>query len=206
MAKQFREARKQKNLKAIDAAKLLGVSQPTLSTWEWERKSPSVDALEKMADLYGVSTDYLLGRPDHLSPAPTQPITLQQLRIMNGKPVWSPVHGWMLVNASSRLLLLADGTNISFADVGALYVAPQPYAVSCIPLNPPLEKDQITQYSEVWLEPISQDACLREDLRGWYKVIGDYVENQNGNRFSLCSYGAKWLAFATNNNGTVLKT
>ena len=47
MPKRFREARKLNKLKLIDAAKLLGVSQPTLSAWEGERKSPSIDALEK---------------------------------------------------------------------------------------------------------------------------------------------------------------
>lgn len=201
MARRFKEARLLNNMKVAEAIEKLEISQPTLSAWEGARKSPSIDALENMADLYNVTTDFLLGRADNKALDPNRPITKQHLFIMNGLPVWSPAHGWMLVHASSRLLLLADGTNISFADVGALYVAPQPYAVSCIPLNPPLEKNQITQYSEVWLEPISQDACLREDLRGWYKVIGDYVENQNGNRFSFCSYGAKWLAFATNNNG-----
>ena len=64
MPKRFREARKLNKLKLIDAAKLLGVSQPTLSAWEGERKSPSIDALEKMAELYGVSTDFLLGRSE----------------------------------------------------------------------------------------------------------------------------------------------
>lgn len=199
MTRRFKEARLLNNMKTSEAIEKLEISQPTLSAWEGERKSPSIDALENMADLYNVTTDFLLGRTDNNTPDPNQPITKQHLLIMDGLPVWSPVHGWMLVQASCRLLLLADGTNMSFADAGALYVAPQPYAVSCIPMNPPLENNQLTQYSEVWLEPISQDMCLREDLRGWYKVIGDYAENQNGNRFSLCSYGAKWLAFATNN-------
>ena len=60
MARQFKLARQFKNLKAVEAAELLGVSQPTLSAWETGRKSPSVDSLEKMADLYGVTTDFLL--------------------------------------------------------------------------------------------------------------------------------------------------
>ena len=53
MARQFKLARQFKNLKTVEAAELLGVSQPTLSAWETGRKSPSVDSLEKMADLYG---------------------------------------------------------------------------------------------------------------------------------------------------------
>ncbi len=62
MPKQFRNARLIKHLKVADAMKLLGVSQPTLSAWECERKSPSIEKLELMADVYETSTDYLLGR------------------------------------------------------------------------------------------------------------------------------------------------
>ena len=62
MSRQFREARKKNKLKLTAAAKMLGVSQPTLSSWEAGRKSPTIDNLAKMADLYGVTTDYLLGR------------------------------------------------------------------------------------------------------------------------------------------------
>ena len=51
-----------KHLKVSDAIKLLGVSQTTLSVWEDEPKSPSIEKLKRMADVYEVSTDYLLGR------------------------------------------------------------------------------------------------------------------------------------------------
>ena len=36
---------------------MLGVSQPTLSAWEGERKNPSVESLIQMSELYGVSRD-----------------------------------------------------------------------------------------------------------------------------------------------------
>ena len=65
MPRNFKQARQLNKLKAIEAADKLGVSQPTLSAWEGERKSPSVESLEKMADLYGVTTDYLLGREEN---------------------------------------------------------------------------------------------------------------------------------------------
>ena len=70
MSRRFREARKQNNLKLTEAAKLLGISQPTLSAWEAERKSPSIDGLENMAELYGVSTDYLLGLTEEIHQDP----------------------------------------------------------------------------------------------------------------------------------------
>ena len=64
MPRYFKKARQINNLKVIEAAEKLGISQPTLSAWEGERKSPSVEGLEKMSDLYGVTTDFLLGRSE----------------------------------------------------------------------------------------------------------------------------------------------
>ena len=64
MTRRYKEARLLNNLKVVEAIEKLGISQPTLNAWEGERKTPSLDALENMADLYGVTTDYLLtGRP-----------------------------------------------------------------------------------------------------------------------------------------------
>lgn len=97
MTRQFKNARLIKHLKVSDAMKLLGVSQPTLSAWEGERKSPSIDKLELMADVYETSTDYLLGRTELLSPVAFNPVPAKNLLILHGKPVWSPTLGWLLV-------------------------------------------------------------------------------------------------------------
>lgn len=67
MPKQFKTARQIKKLKITEAAEKLNISQPTLSAWEGERKSPSIDKLENMADLYGVTTDFLLGRSENVT-------------------------------------------------------------------------------------------------------------------------------------------
>ena len=42
----------------------VGVATPTISQWESGAKSPSVENLWKLADLYGTSVDYLIGRVD----------------------------------------------------------------------------------------------------------------------------------------------
>jgi len=73
MPKQFKTARQINKLKVIEAAEKLGISQPTLSAWEGERKSPSIDSLENMANLYGVTTDFLLGRSDNQRTDPKDP-------------------------------------------------------------------------------------------------------------------------------------
>lgn len=52
MARQYKNARKAQKLMAKDAAAKLDVSPSTLGAWEAERKTPSIESLEAMADLY----------------------------------------------------------------------------------------------------------------------------------------------------------
>lgn len=195
MPRQFKIARQMNKLKATEAAERLGVSQPTLSAWEGERKSPGLDNLENMADLYGVTTDFLLGRTDHLQLEPTEPVSLQLLPILHGKPVWSPSHGWMLVNAMNQKLICPDGGMLAFSDIDELFIAPPPYAAPALPQGQPLSRRELYQQRAIWLEPISCDTHLREELRGWYRIESRWAENEYGNRFYLDTYGAKWLAF-----------
>jgi len=51
-------------------AEILGVSQNTYSQYEIGVLNYPVDALVKLADFYGVSVDYLLGRTDLKEPYP----------------------------------------------------------------------------------------------------------------------------------------
>ncbi len=50
------------NYSQVDIAEKLSVTKQTVSNWENNNIQPSVDMLIKIADLFGVSTDYLLGR------------------------------------------------------------------------------------------------------------------------------------------------
>lgn len=80
------------------------------------RNTPSIDGLEHMADLYGVTTDFLLGRTKQNDLSVTAPIPLESLPVFHGKPVWSSEYGWLLVNAVERVLMLPNGQPIPFAD------------------------------------------------------------------------------------------
>lgn len=197
MPRQFKAARQFHKLKVIEAAKKLGISQPTLSAWEGERKSPGLDNLENMADLYGVTTDFLLGRAEYQQPNPDEPVSSQLLPILHGKPVWSPVYGWMLVNAMEQHLVCPDGSTIPFSDIDELFITPPQFAAPALPQGKLLSKPELHQQREVWLEPISSDTHLRDELRGWYRIREHWAENEYGNRFFLDSYGSKWLAFTT---------
>lgn len=180
--------------KLTEMAAKLGVSQPTLSAWESERKAAPVEAVIRMAELYGVTTDYLLGRDDH-TVAPGEPIPEQCLKLFHEKPVWSPVHGWLLVNAITEELITSDGERIPFSDAAGLFaMMPQSSEYSRI-LGTPLPLSRLAEHSVLWVEPISTDEYLRNELRGLYHTRRRYVENDAGNRFLFDAYGAKWLAF-----------
>ena len=66
----IRDLREDKDLKQKDLAEYLQVHQTTYSDYELERLNIPVAALHKLADFYGVSVDYLLGRTDVREPYP----------------------------------------------------------------------------------------------------------------------------------------
>jgi HTH-type transcriptional regulator, competence development regulator len=64
--KHLREKKKQENPKWTQeyVADLVGVARPTYTAYERGTKQPQLDTVNKLADLFGVSADYLLGRTD----------------------------------------------------------------------------------------------------------------------------------------------
>ena len=58
------ELRKDRGLKQKDIAIELNVAVSTVSNYETDSHEPDLDNLCKLADMLGVSTDYLLGRTD----------------------------------------------------------------------------------------------------------------------------------------------
>ena len=60
----IRILRKEKNLNQEEAAKLLGLSISSYCRYERGEREPDAPVLWRMADLFGVSIDYLVGRTD----------------------------------------------------------------------------------------------------------------------------------------------
>ena len=61
-AERLKELRQSLNLRQVQVAKLIGVDKSTISTYENGMRQPPFDILVRLADLFRVSTDYLLGR------------------------------------------------------------------------------------------------------------------------------------------------
>ena len=60
----IKDIRLRKGLIQADVAAALGVSSVVYSRYETGKRQPSIDMLIQMADIFGVTVDFLLGRQD----------------------------------------------------------------------------------------------------------------------------------------------
>lgn len=61
----IKELRKSKNISQIKLGIDLNMSQNTISRYETGEREPSISDLIRIADYFGVSVDYLIGRTDN---------------------------------------------------------------------------------------------------------------------------------------------
>ena len=65
--------RKKSNMTRSDLAKVLKLTYSAVSKYETDMRKPDQDILIKLADLFNVTTDYLLGRTANPNPPDTCP-------------------------------------------------------------------------------------------------------------------------------------
>lgn len=63
-AERLYELRKERKISQAKLAKAINISYGIVCYWETDRSEPTAPNLVKLADYFGVSTDYLLGRED----------------------------------------------------------------------------------------------------------------------------------------------
>ena len=197
MPYRFKEARLQAGLTTVQLAQKMGVTQAAVSQWDSGKKVPGIETVSRLADLYGVTVDYLLGRVNTLGNAniPTERLDTSTLPILHGKPVWDPQYGWGTVNAIQKNVVFMEGQKIPFEELNELCVLPPAFTVGYHPYGAPVAHEDLKKYTQLWIEPILPDSFSRDELRGWYKIHGFYAENEYGTRFLFDTYGSKWLAF-----------
>lgn len=81
----LKEARKAKGLTQVEVSKIIGISQNGYSDWETGKNRVDAVSLNKLADLYGVTVDYLLGG----SEAPTN--TALRIPVLGSVPAGVPL-------------------------------------------------------------------------------------------------------------------
>lgn len=62
LSKRIKELRLAMNYSQVEIATKLSVTKQTVSNWENDNIQPSIDMLIKLANFFGVTTDYLLCR------------------------------------------------------------------------------------------------------------------------------------------------
>ena len=65
LGKRIRELREANRLSQVSLASKLGVSKQSISNWENGNILPSIDMLIRIADIFSIPTDYLLGRDNN---------------------------------------------------------------------------------------------------------------------------------------------
>ena len=88
----IKELRLQFGITQKELAKKLNIAQNTLSTWETGKFEPDISALNKLGEIFNVSTDYLLGRDAFPTSADKE----------NG--VWVPVLGSVQAGVPSEAI------------------------------------------------------------------------------------------------------
>lgn len=69
IGQRLRLLREEKKLKQLDIAKILGVSRTTYTQYETGKSEPDSEMLNKLADIFNTSVDYILGRTEKYNPA-----------------------------------------------------------------------------------------------------------------------------------------
>lgn len=64
LAENLRKLRRSKGLTQNDLGKLLNVSNGTIAMWETAKRQPDIEMVTKIANLFNVSTDYLLNNKE----------------------------------------------------------------------------------------------------------------------------------------------
>ncbi len=63
-SERLKQLRTEYNLTLEDVGNKLSVHRSTISSYESGTRTPDIKMLQKLSDLFGVSTDYLLGKSD----------------------------------------------------------------------------------------------------------------------------------------------
>ena len=64
----IKKLRLEKKLTQQEVADKIGITRPAYTAYESGKREPDFSMLQVLADLFGVSTDYLLGRSDKRHP------------------------------------------------------------------------------------------------------------------------------------------
>lgn len=96
--------RVEKNLTQDDIANLLNLKRQTYSAWERNISNPDIDTINFLADYYGVSTDYMLGRTN----VRNSEIEMEELNKLAYKEIYSVEDALEIIESQEGLMLKGE--------------------------------------------------------------------------------------------------
>ena len=64
LAQNLKALRRQRGISQAELSEMLGLTQQAVARWEVDKSEPDTKILNWLADYYGVTVDYLLGREE----------------------------------------------------------------------------------------------------------------------------------------------
>ncbi len=99
----------------------VGVATPTVSMWESGAKTPSIESLAKLADLFGTTVDYLIGRTDQAGNPLRQdpPMHADARQLLADYEALSPQGREYIRQQMAMALKVYPGESVSYPNVEA---------------------------------------------------------------------------------------
>lgn len=173
LAERIKELRLLRNMSQAELGKKLGVSAKQVSYYESGSREPRIAGLQKLADCFGVTTDYLLGRKDssndayQVTPEKEFPTIFKKLRAEKGIPQYEFTldfnHRYGLDYSTNTISMFENGHRVPtpavLADFADYYGVTIDYLVhnlkgDTLPDNTDMKKSQVTEQDK----PISDLA------------------------------------------------
>lgn len=83
----LKQLRTEQNLTQKELAKNINTSQQNIGFWETGKRNPKYDMIEKLANFFNVSTDYLTGKSNIKHPESDIDKAIDKSVAYNGKPI-----------------------------------------------------------------------------------------------------------------------
>lgn len=100
----LKELRQSRNYTIARLCDLIGMNSNTYAKYEREERDVSTETLAKFADFYGVTTDYLLGRPEAEPPADPVDEFVSKTQMLSNEQ--AALKKWLMLDEKKRKAVL----------------------------------------------------------------------------------------------------
>lgn len=196
--------RKQKDIRQPDFARELSIfmgldkriATSTISSWEVGSRVPTPNTMRALANYFGVTLDYLLGRVESTNDTAKEMLFLEDFIIeidekklpdYDGKPVYLVFSGsfnnrWGIYNKDKNQFLCRDEIVVNNSGIRYFATVPDNFPKS-IRKSKPITLQELNEKEDFWIEYFSGDEITNKKFSGWYRHTEkhDAIINTEGN-------------------------